>query len=306
VGTWFRKTLKLPTGEEVETGMLPLKAWWQVSGEAGDDSDPTGVMLGRDLAERLSLAPGGGLRVRGPSGEPFDLRVRGVFSSGGEEDNLAFAPMALAQGAAGLPGLVGRVEASALTTPENELSRRAAQNPDSLSQMEKDTWYCTAYISSIAYQIEEAIPGVRVKPVMRVAESEGPILEKTQLMMALLTLLTLISSALAISNLVTANVMERSVEIGLLKALGASNLAVSLLMLAELLVPAALGGGLGYLAGLGLAKLIGLTVFGQTVEVPVAVAAFSGLMAPLVTLLGSLPALRALLRLRPTEVLHGR
>ncbi|MDR1082102.1 MAG: ABC transporter permease [Deltaproteobacteria bacterium] len=305
-GTWFDRRLELPSGDVVETGMMPLKSWWTVEGRAGDDSDPEGVMVGKALASRLGLGPGSSFGVDTEKAGRKTLSVRGVFESGGEEDGWIIGTTALAQEAAGLPGLVQRVEVSALTTPENDLARRAAMNPDGLSRAEWDTWYCTAYISSIAYQIEEIIPGVRVKPVMRVAESEGAILEKTQLMIILLTLLTLFCSALAISNLVTANIMERSVEIGLMKALGAGNLAVSLLILSEMLIVAFAGGAAGYLCGLGLAQFIGKAVFGQLVSVKTAVIPLSCLMVVAVTLLGSLPALRALLRLKPTEVLHGR
>jgi putative ABC transport system permease protein len=198
------------------------------------------------------------------------------------------------------------VEVSALTTPENELARRASLNPGSLSRIEWDTWYCTAYISSIAYQLEEVLPSVRVKAIRQVAESEGAILGKIQLMMILLTILTLVCSALAISNLVTAGIMERSVEIGLLKALGASNLSVIFLFLLELFLVALVGGVLGYLVGLGLAQVIGLTVFGSTVDIKTAVIPLTGLMVLAVTIMGAVPALRALLSLRPTEVLHGR
>jgi putative ABC transport system permease protein len=286
VGTWFKKHLYLPTG---------------------DEAFPTGVMVGRELARKLSLSPGSVFDVESADGtKGMTLLVRSVFESGGEEDNDIYAPLALAQTFADKPGLVQRVEVSALTTPENDLARKAAQNPDSLTRQEWDTWYCTAYISSIAYQIEEIMPGVRVKAVMRVAESEGAILQKTQLMIILLTALTLLCSALAISNLVTANIMERSVEIGLMKALGATNLSVSLLVLSEMMIVAFLGGAVGYLAGLGLAQFIGLTVFGSTVEVKTVVIPMAILMILAVTLLGSLPALRSLLGLRPTEVLHGR
>jgi putative ABC transport system permease protein len=187
-----------------------------------------------------------------------------------------------------------------------ELARRAAQNPGSLSRVEWDTWYCTAYISSTAYQIEEILPMVRVKPILRVAQGEGAILEKTQLMIIILTVLTLLCSALAISNLVTANIMERSVEIGLMKALGATGLAIAALVLAEILAASFLGGIAGYLVGLGLAQLIGWTVFGAAVSVKLVVIPIGALMVLAVSLLGSLPALRALLGLRPTEVLHGR
>ena len=46
------------------------------------------------------------------------------------------------------------------------------------------------------------------RPVRQVAQSEGTILEKTQLLMVLVTVLALIASALAIANLVTAGVMS--------------------------------------------------------------------------------------------------
>ncbi|MDR0622733.1 MAG: ABC transporter permease [Deltaproteobacteria bacterium] len=305
-GTWFNRTINLPTGESVTTGMMALKSWWTLNGAPGDDGAPLKALVGSELAKRQNLAPGSRLSVKGPNGLSRELTVAGVFHSGGEEDNGIVSTLALAQELADRPGLVQRVEVSALTTPENELARRAALNPGSLSRVEWDTWYCTAYISSIAYQIEEILPMVRVKPILRVAQSEGAILEKTQLMIVILTILTLLCSALAISNLVTANVMERSVEIGLMKALGASGLAITALVLAEILVASCFGGLAGYLVGLGLAQLIGLTVFGSWVAVKLAVIPIGALMVLAVSLAGSLPALRALLRLKPTEVLHGR
>ncbi|MDR2301142.1 MAG: ABC transporter permease [Deltaproteobacteria bacterium] len=305
-GTWFNKHLSLPTGDEVDTGMTAMKSWWALEGQPGDDNDSLGVLVGRELAIDQDLKVGSSFKVQGPYGQTESLKVRAIFESGGEDDRGIFAPLALAQSLAQRPGLVQRVEVSALTTPENELARRAAQNPGSLTRLEWDTWYCTAYISSIAYQIEEILPGVRVKPILRVAQSEGAILSKTQLMIILLTILTLLCSALAISNLVTANIMERSVEIGLLKALGATGLSISLLVLCEILIAGFGGGIVGYLVGLGLAQFIGLSVFGSTVAVKSVVIPIGVLMVLTVTFLGSLPALKTLLGLNPTEVLHGR
>ncbi|MDR1656529.1 MAG: ABC transporter permease [Deltaproteobacteria bacterium] len=306
-GTWFNKHLSLPTGDEVDTGMTGLKSWWVFDGPPGDDAEPDSVLVGKEAAKMLGLSKGDRFSVSAaPGGPQTSFTVRTIFESGGEDDAKIFAALAPVQTLAGRPGLVQRVEVSALTTPENELARRAAQNPGSLTRLEWDTWYCTAYISSIAYQIEEILPGVRVKPILRVAQSEGAILEKTQLMIILLTALTLLCSALAISNLVTANIMERSVEIGLMKALGATSLGISILILSEILIASFIGGTVGYLVGLALSQLIGLSVFGSTVAVKVVVIPIGVLMVLVVSLLGSLPALRALLRLRPTEVLHGR
>jgi putative ABC transport system permease protein len=261
-------------------------------------------MIGAGLASRLGVGPGDTVSLAaGTSGE---VRISGVFHSGGGEDDQLFVPLKFAQDISGRPGMVGRVEVSALTTPENDLARRAAQDPDSLSRHEWDTWYCTAYISSIAYQIEEVITNARAKPVLQVAESEGAILQKTQLLMLLLTVLSLACSALAISNLVTASVMERSAEIGLLKAVGATSAEVSLLVMSEIMITAFAGGTVGYLAGLGFAQLIGHSVFGSAIAAKPLVIPLVAILVLVVTLAGSLPAMRMLLSLRPAEVLHGR
>ena len=307
VGTWFDKHLSLPTGDEVDTGMERMKSWWDVIGAFSKDDEVRGVMVGEALAAKLSVTVGDSFAIAGEDGAAAgELTVSAVFHSGSGEDDKIFAPLQLAQEIAGKPGLVQRVEVSALTTPENDLARRAAQDPNSLSRMEWDTWYCTAYISSIAYQIEEIIPEARVKAVLQVAESEGAILQKTQLLMLLLTVLSLVCSSLAISNLVTANVMERSTEIGLLKALGATTVSVVLLLMVEILITAFIGGVLGYFVGFGFAQIIGHTVFGSAVAAKMLVIPLVGVLVVLVTLAGSLPAVRMLLLLRPTEVLHGK
>jgi putative ABC transport system permease protein len=118
--------------------------------------------------------------------------------------------------------------------------------------------------------------------------------------------LALAGSALAIGNLVTASVMERSAEIGLLKAVGAGDGAVARLFLAELGAVGIAGGAAGWGLGLGAAQLIGHAVFGSAIAVRPIVALLVALLVLLVVLLGSLPSIRMLLRLRPAEVLHGR
>lgn len=307
VGTWFDKHLQIPTGDEVNTGMLAMKSWWQIEGNPMTDDNLQSAMIGESLAKRLNLKIGDKITIDSPkSHNSMALTIHNIFHSGGIEDNEIYVTLSTAQELANKKGLVERVEVSALTTPENELARRAAQDPNSLSRNEWDIWYCTAYISSIAYQLEEVMPDVRVKAIMQVAESEGAILQKTQLLMILLTVLSLICSALAISNLVTANVIERSTEIGLLKALGASNSAVALLIIIEMLIIGLIGGVIGYFMGLGFAQIIGHTVFGSSVEIKMLIIPLVGLMVLFITLIGSLPALKMMMFLRPIDVLHGR
>jgi putative ABC transport system permease protein len=305
VGTWFNHHLELPTGEALDTGMRSLKSWWDVSGRWLTEEDDGAVMVGQAAAERYGIALGDTLILR-LGEEAGEFSVAGIFNAGGDEDEAVYVPLAGAQRLAHLPGMVSRVEVSALTTPDNELSRRAAQDPKSLSIKEWETWYCTAYVSAICYQIDEVITDAVSKPIRMVAESEGAILEKTQLLMLLITVLSLAGSALGISNLVTAGVMERSGEIGLLKAVGAYDGPVSVLVLTEILITGAAGGTAGYFAGLGFAQIIGQTVFNSAIDIKPMVIPLVAVLVFLVTIAGSVPSIRLLLSLRPAEVLHGR
>lgn len=308
-GTWFNRHIKLPTGEEFDTGMVRMKSWWQLEGTYPEDNQIDSCVVGSRLAHRLNLTLGSKLALSyAPESGMSGIRqvnVSGIVTAGDEHDDAVIAPIALIQDLSGLKDAVNFVEVSALTTPDNDLARKAAQNPKGLSLKEMETWYCTAYVSSICYQIEEVMPDAVAKVVRQVAESEGAILDKTKLLMVLITVLSLIGSALGISNLVTASVMERAKEIGLLKALGASSLQVALLILSTILITTIIGGIIGYFAGIGFAQIIGSQVFASAIAVKTQVIPIIALLMVLVALLGSIPALRLLTSLRPAVVLHG-
>ena len=305
-GTWFEHTLTLPTDEVYTTGVKFMKSWWHVDGDWADDTQTEQVLVGTKLAQKLGVSAGSTLSYKKPDGADGTLTVTGILSGGGDEENQIVGSLALAQNLANAAGKIDQVEVSAMTTPENDLARKAAENPKSLSQAEYDIWYCTSYVGSIAYQIEEVMQNAAAHPVRQIAESEGKILGKTQLLMLLITVLSLLSSSLGVSNLISANIMERSRELGLLKALGATNLAVVLSVLAEIFIAGIMGGILGYVVGLGFAQLIGENVFGSGIAVNPYVIPIIAVLMSLVLIIGSVPAIRMLLSLQPAEVLYGR
>ena len=309
VGSWFNHHMDLPTGESLDAGITSLRSWWEITeGEWLDEqaAEHTDVaMVGTALAKKQDIHAGDTIHVEGAAAGD-DLTVVGIFDAGGEEDDQIFVPLNTAQLLADMDGYVDSIEVSALTTPDNELAERAAKNPSSLTIAQYETWYCTAYVSSICYQIQEVVTDSVASAVRQVADSEGTILEKTQLLMVLITILSLIGAALGICNLVTASVMERSNEIGLMKAIGAQNGAISGLILSEILLTAVVGGVAGFFAGFGFAQIIGQTVFGSGITMRLMVIPIVAVLVILVTLAGSIPAIRMLLRLRPAEVLHGR
>ena len=304
-GTWFNYHMTLPTGDAFDTGVEEMKSWWQIDGDWPKDNTDQ-VLIGQKLAESLQVKTGDTLSYRRADGTQGQFVIAGIVSGGGNEDNAILASLPVVQQALNLKGKVSEIEVSAITTPENDLARKAAANPERLSQAEREIWYCTAYVSSIAFQIEEVVNNSSARPVRQIAESEGKILDKTQLLMLLITVLSLISAALGVSNLVSANVMERSREIGLMKALGAKNYEVILMILTETLIAGILGGIVGYFIGMGFAQVIGYTVFGSAIANNIIVVPIVGALMVAVILLGSVPAIRTLLSLQPASVLHGR
>ena len=310
VGTWYNHHLALPTGEELDAGVTSLRSWWDIKDgkwidEQNTDSDKV-AMVGTVLAEREGIKAGDSITLSTAHGSET-LIVSGIFDAGGDEDEQLYTTLAVAQRLSSKAGQLDSIEVSALTTPDNELAVKAAkEGPASLTPKEYETWYCTAYVSSICYQIQEVITDSVAAPVRQVADSEGNIMEKTELLMILITILSLLGSALGISNLVTASVMERSNEIGLMKAVGARDRQVTGLVLTEILITAIVGGAVGYFMGYGFAQIIGHSVFSSSIEMKPMVIPIVAVLIVIVTLVGSIPAIRMMQRLRPAEVLHGR
>jgi putative ABC transport system permease protein len=228
--------------------------------------------------------------------------VVGLVSTGGAEDRQAFASLALVQPLAGLPDQVRTVQVSALTKPEDEFSRR---DPKTMTREEYDLWYCSPYISSITHQITEALPGTAARAVRPVAETQGNVLGKMTFLMGLLAVLALIAAALSISSLASLAVAERRQEIALMKAVGAQEWLVSGLFLAEAAAHGILGGTLGFLAGQGLARVLGRVVFGSDVAVNWLLLPIMLLVALAVTFAGTWLPLRRVARFQPAAVLRG-
>ena len=144
------------------------------------------------------------------------------------------------------------------------------------------------------------------KQVRQVAALQGDVLQKTQAVMILMTVLSLLAAAIAVANLMASSISERSSEFALLKALGATDGAVSRLVLAETALIALAGALVGALLGSGVAQIVGRVVFGSGITMRPMVFVLVFVLLALTVLLASISSIRSILRLRPAEVLHGR
>lgn len=304
-GTWFNKHFSLDSGEKFDTGIEPLKKWWDIEGKWISTHDTQSVMVGRLLANQHHWKVGDKIKVKTKHKEK-DLNIVGIMDTGDEDDQRLLVNLPLAQELANQKGHVNRADVSALTTPDNELARRAARNPKALTVKEMETWYCTAYVGSIAYQIQEAIPTVIAKPVRKIAESEGSILKKTHLLLIFISILALIGAILGTANLISANIIERQREIGLRKALGASNLHLVLSFLAEIFFINLIGAVIGLVFGYVLMQFIGWSIFNSFIPFNPWTFLIAIGLALVVTVGGLLPTIQYLLKLDPVTILHGR
>ncbi|HVR25092.1 MAG TPA: ABC transporter permease [Candidatus Polarisedimenticolia bacterium] len=296
LGTYFAKRIAFGK-EEFATGVRSTHPWWKVSGAWPDDSSRD-VLLGERLAARLAAKAGDEITLPGRG-----LRVSGIVSTGGSEDDQIVAPIALAQEILGKPGAVRRVYVSALTKPEDAFARR---DPKSMSGAVYDRWYCSPYPQSIAFQLQQAIPHSHAEQIRQVAQNEGAVLTRIEGLIFLVTLAALFASALAVSAAMATAIFERRAEVGLMKALGAGRLEVASVFFAEATLLALLGGVVGFVAGGFLAHQIGRSIFDSEITISAVLFPVILVIAVLVTFAGSAAAIRKAVMLDPVFALRGQ
>lgn len=300
IGSWYKHAVPVAGEPAFITGLEATNPWWRVRGN-WFTSGARQCLVGKELAGRLGLEPGQTITVSA-GGREEAVRVTGIVTTGGSGDRALIGPLSLAQEMAGLPGEYRRLELTAVTKPEDAFSR---EDPRKMTPAEYDRWYCSAYPSSIATQIQQVLPGSSARVVRRVAESEGQILDRVSSLFWLITLGAMAAATLAIAAMAAASVIERRSEVALMKALGATSGLLAWFFLTEQMVVAVVAGAVGYGLGTLLARGLGRVVFGtastpQPVLLPIVLA-----IAVVVVAAGSLAPLRRMMRLDPAPVLRG-
>jgi putative ABC transport system permease protein len=300
-GVWFRRRLRGADGAMLEAGLRTVNGAWKVDGHWIDDGARNDAardaMVGGAVARRLGLKPGDTLQL---FGKPFT--VAGIVSAGGDEEDRIFVRLEVLQGLVNRPGQVDAVQVGALTKPEDAFARK---DPAKMTPKEYDRWYCTPYISSIAHQIEEALPMAVARPIWRVADNEGKVLGKIRGLMMLITLAALASAGLTVWSVMATTVLERRGEIAIMQATGAGNGLVAALFSTEVALEGAAGGLIGSWVGLLLAEWVGRAVFQTSLDIPAMLGPVVVGAAVLAAVAGAAQPLRRALLLEPAVALRG-
>jgi putative ABC transport system permease protein len=301
IGTWSQHSIFTPDLQtRFVTGIEKTNPWWTVEGRWFSE-DAAECVIGANFARKTGRQLGDSIVVEN-GGKGQILVVVGILSTGGPEDDAIVTPITIAQRISDKPGQYRKLYVSALTKPEDAFAKR---DPKTFSPAEYDRWFCTPYISSIAFQIQQELPGTDVRVIRRVAEGEGQILTRVRMLLWLVTGAALLAAALAVGASSAASVIERRTEIGLMKALGAGSGTVGFLLAAEQLLLAFVGGGVGYAIGIVLARLVGEKIFGAAPEPSLIVFLVVIALAAGVTILGSAIPLRRASRYEPAPILRG-
>ena len=304
-GTYFDKNIGLKDEPEFSTGVKSLYGFWGVEGAWPKDESMDEILVGDELAKAKNLKVGDKLSLAGKNGTK-EVSVVGILKGASDEAHKLIGSLKLAGDLSGHAGSYTKAEVSAMTIPENDLSLKARRNLDNLDSAEYDKWYCSAYAGSIAFQIEENLPNVSAKASLQVSDAESNIVKKIQSLMGIVSIIALVVSAIGITSLMTSEIYRRKKEIGLLKAIGASNFEIYALFASESLVVAFFAGITGAFLGYALSYVMSYIIFSHGIGIAWIVLPISVAFALLISVVGSLMPMRNVINLLPAEVLYDR
>jgi putative ABC transport system permease protein len=237
---------------------------------------PDEMLAGANVRDAFGLKPGQALRADFKGGV-HAMRVTGFVETGGPEDGSL---------------IIGLQRARELTGLGNKASAVLVRAD-------------TARLEETVENLRSALPGAEVKTLSQVAKAEQSFLRKIELLMALVTVVVLIASSISVSSTMSATVLERLREIGLMKAIGGTRKEIGAFFMAEGIAIGCIGGIMGYGVGYLAAQAVSKGAFGSFIPVPlylllggIAAGAFISVSASLWPLLGAL-------RYRPSIILRG-
>lgn len=202
-----------------------IKAWWKLDGRwiSAEDGERTEVMLGSDIAKPLGLVTGSTISLTNGNNSVDGDVVAVIETTGGSEDGYIITSLKTAQYLFDNEGKISSIEVRALCNdcPVEEMSR----------------------------QIEAALPNVEARAMSQIVQSEMALIKRTRSSAMAVSIITLLVSALTVASTMLASVNEKLKEIGIMRAVGASDIQIVSMLLFEGAIIGAIGGSVGFVLG---------------------------------------------------------
>jgi putative ABC transport system permease protein len=254
-------------------------------GQSGPLSLPV-CAVGSRIASRLRVGSGDTVYLEpwaaSPGGHAKSgaaCRIVSVLTTGSSEDDQLFLALEVLQRMIGMTGKISLVQ---LSVPGE-----------------------TGEIESSIRELAKMLPGVDVRPIRQIVYSEGRVLGVIRWFLLSVTALILVIIAICVMATMTAIVLERRKDIGVMKALGASDHQVMRLFMAEGAVLGMVGGCAGFFLGSFWAYGLARHLFGVTLNVIWWTLPLVCGLATLLALGAALFPVRIVRAIQPAAVLKG-
>ena len=265
--------------------------YWYVNGEWPQASGE--ILVGLEEAETFGLNVGDKVTIAYASNDDgtvssgaavvadntMDFTVTGVLDTGGNEEQYFFISN---------PDMAQLIM-SDVAFDVTELSIQATSEE----------------LSTYADRIAAEVPAVTPQLVKRVTESETAVLSKLQTLVLLVTIVVLALTMICVATTMTAVVTERRKEIGLRKALGASNKSITLEFMGEGMLLGAFGGLIGAGLGFAFAQAVSTNVFNSSISFQPLLLPATLIAAVAISALACILPVRNATKVDPALVLKG-
>ena len=255
--------------------------YWLIDGSWPEK--PREVLIGNEVSKALGLKEGDKIiintpKVNGEGSIDTNFVVSGVVTTGGKEEELIF---------------MGIDDISQLVKDKNydvvEYSVEAEQNE----------------LSKIVSNISQKDGFLTPQMVKRVTASQDIVLNKLQALVFIVTIIVLFIMMICVSTTMMAVVTERRKEIGLKKALGATNSSVIVDFLGEGAFLGVFGGLLGVALGYIFANRVSISVFARKVSFLPLLVPMTIIVCIVITIVASLIPVSKTVDIDPALVLRG-
>lgn len=255
--------------------------YWKIEGELPQKANE--IMIGTDIAQFAKLSIGSTMPISGKSKENSrfdeDLTITGIVKTGRVEDNFIFIDLSVLETLLEESNQAEVVEIS-ITATQDELQH---------------------YIQTI----KEHSTTIEPHLIKWVTQSEASVLGKLSSLLYIVTLVVLILTMICVATTMMTVVMERRKEIGLKKAIGATNKSIAKEFLVEGLILGIIGGVIGVICGLIFAQVISANVFGRSIDIEFYLIPTTIVISAVVTIIACLIPVKRALEVEPALVLRG-
>ncbi|MBR2283897.1 MAG: ABC transporter permease [Ruminococcus sp.] len=262
--------------------------YWSIEGELPASSGQ--IMVGAKIADSFRLKEGGYVTVtytpeletedgEVTADELMDFEITAILQTGGSEENYVYMST---EDIEALTGETDRIDVA-------ELSISAGSGE----------------LSGFADKINSGSDAVSARLVKRVTASETTVLTKLQALVLLVTIVVLALTMICVATTMTAVVAERRREIGLRKAIGASDQSIIKEFMGESILLGLLGGILGSVLGFVFAQEVSVRVFSSSISFRPLLVPITVLVSIAVTGLSSLFPIKSATEVDPALVLKG-